>query len=178
VNVPRGAASIFGVTRSTSRRKTMRRLSLLSLSVCLLAAACGGHDRSLDIVSSTPSGTVAGSTWTMSKASVTRSGDTLSITLLGDSNAADCATSSDSMGYLIFSTPATVSKRELQLDLFDLTNPDNQTVTFVTPPSNNNISTDGIINITAVSDTSVSMGLLANAGTDNINGTFSTSFCQ
>jgi hypothetical protein len=151
------------------------RLPLLMLLPTL--AACGGpHDRSLDIVSTTPTGHFSGTGWTMAKSSVTKSGTNLSVALFSDSSVADCATSSNTPS-LIFSVPAMVAKRQLQLS-FDFTDPDNQTVTFFVPPSDNNIATDGIINVSAVSDTSVTMGLLANGGTGfDINGTFTSNVC-
>lgn len=75
--------------------------------------------------------------------------------------------------------PAAVGKRALKLSLSDLSSPDNQTITFVTPPSSNNISVDGIINVTELTETSVTMGILAKAGkTTDVNGTFTATFCQ
>lgn len=51
-------------------------------------------------------------------------------------------------------------------------------MTFVTPPSDNNISIDGVLNVTALSSTSVTFGILARAGTGNeINGTVTTQLC-
>jgi hypothetical protein len=152
-------------------------------ATAIFAAACGGGSgsSSADIVSTTPSGTFDGKSWTMSKATITRDGDELTVHMFADPNVADCDAfqSQDSTtGYLLFSVPAKVGVRPLQLSLSDLSNPDNQTVTFVTPPSNNDISTDGVINVSALSDTSVTLGVLARTASGNeINGTVTTDLC-
>lgn len=162
-------------------------------SLCL-AAACGPpkRDRALDIVGTNPTGQFDGVAWEMTKATVKRSGGaaadggassdggsagSLSIKMFG-SQVADCAFSAPDAGYIIFSMPAKVGKRSLQLSFSDFTDPDNQTVTFVTPPSSNNISVDGILNLTELTDSSMTLGILAEAGDDtNVNGTFTATFC-
>lgn len=113
---------------------------------------------------------------------MTNDGSELSVKLFADPNVADCATSEDSSstaGYLMWTMPAKVGSRPLQVSLSDFSSPDNQTVTFVTPPSSNNISTDGVLDVTALTDTSVTIGLDVRAGTGNeINGTFTATLCQ
>lgn len=48
----------------------------------------------------------------------------------------------------------------------------------MTPPSDNNISIDGIINVTALTDTSVTLGFIAEAGEGYaVNGTLTTTLC-
>ena len=155
----------------------------MSATITVLLVACGPprHDRALDILESNPAGQFGGVAWEMSKATVKQSGTdgggSLSVKLFGVP-VADCASSSPDAGYILFSMPAKVGKRPLQLSLSDLTDPDNQTITFVTPPSSNNISVDGIINLTELTSTSVTMGLLAKAGkTTDVNGTFTANLC-
>lgn len=156
--------------------------SVLAVAAAIFFSACGAppHDRALDIKPDAPTGNINSQAWTMVKATVSKSGtDALSVHLFGES-VADCADfppQESNLGYIIFNVPAKVGKRPLQLS-FDFSDPDNQTITFVTPPSNNNIAVDGILNITALSDTSVTMGLLAKAGTGyDVNGTFTTAIC-
>ncbi|MDP2275058.1 MAG: hypothetical protein Q8K32_30220 [Archangium sp.] len=149
----------------------------------LIIIACGAppRDRVLDILPDNPTGQIGGTPWTMTKASVRRSGEdggTLDVKLFG-MDVADCASSSPDAGYIIFNMPAKVGKRTLQLSLSDLGGPDNQTITFVTPPSSNNIAVDGVLNVTEVTQTSLTMGLLAKGGkTTDVNGTFTATFCQ
>lgn len=163
-----------------------RNALVAAVSLAGLLVACGGaakQDRTLDILPDLPAGQFSGTPWTMTKATVKRStaadgGGTLDVKLFGI-DVADCATSSPDAGYIIFKMPAAVGARSLQLSLSDLSSPKNQTITFVTPPSSNNISVDGIINVTDLTETSVTMGLLAKGGkTTDVNGTFSATFCQ
>ena len=162
----------------------LSRIVLAAAVVGSLVVACGGgtppHDRALDILPDLPTGQIGGTPWTMTKANVKRStdGGRLDVKLFGD-NVADCAFSSPDAGYIIFGMPAAVGKRELQLSLSDFESPDNQTITFVTPPSSNDIAVDGILNVTELTATSVTMGILAKGGkTTDVNGTFTATFCQ
>jgi hypothetical protein len=136
-------------------------------------------------VGTNPTGQFDGVAWEMTKATVKKTGGnadagtagSLSVKMFG-SAVADCASSASDAGYIIFSMPAKVGKRPLQLSFSDFTDPDNQTITFVTPPSSNNISVDGILNLTELTDTSMTLGLLAEAGdTTHVNGTFTANFC-
>lgn len=159
------------------------RIVLAAAVVSSLIIACGAppRDRTLDILPDAPTGQINGTPWTMTKASVKRTGmdgGTLDVKLFGI-DVADCATSSQDAGYIIFNMPAAVGKRTLKLSLSDLGGPDNQTITFVTPPSSNNIAVDGVLNVTDLTETSVTMGLLAKGGkTTDVNGTFTATFCQ
>lgn len=159
------------------------RLAVATATLAGLIIACGPppRDRVLDIKAELPTGQINGVPWTMTKATVRRTGEdggTLDVKLLGFETA-DCSTSSPDAGYIIFNMPARVGKRTLKLSLSDLGGPDNQTITFVTPPSSNNIAVDGVLNITDLTSTSVTMGLLAKGGkTTDVNGTFTATFCQ
>jgi hypothetical protein len=161
------------------------RAVLAAFVVASVVVACGGgtppRDRTLDILPDLPTGQIGGTPWTMTKATVRRSGTDggrLDVKLFGDA-VADCANSSRDAGYIIFGMPAAVAKRPLQLSLSDFESPDNQTITFVTPPSNNNIAVDGVLNLTELTATSVTLGVLAKGGkTTDVNGTFTATFCQ
>lgn len=160
--------------------KALIRLAPLPL---LFAAACGtsgGGFSASDIESTAPAGTIDGMPWTLSKATITSDGTNLSVNLFADTSVADCdqfEPSSSTVPFVMFTMPAQSGTRPLQLSLSDFNDPSNQTVTFVTPPSSNNIATDGIINVTALSASSVTLGLVAEAGGDQVNGTVTTSIC-
>ena len=153
-----------------------------SLVAVFVLAACGGGGggyKVSDIKGSSPAGTIDGATWGLSKATIRSDGTTLSVNLFADPNVADCAQFQDASSpipFIIFSMPAQIGTRPLQLSLSDFSDPSNQTVTFVTPPSSNNIATDGIIDVSALA-TSVTLGLLADAGHDTVNGTLATALC-
>ena len=161
----------------------MQTLLRLVPAALLFAAACGtsgGGFSASDIKASAPAGTINNMPWTLSKATIKNDGTNLSVNLFADTSVADCADfqdSSSTVPYVLFTMPAQMGERPLQLSLSDFNDPNNQTVTFVTPPSNNNIATDGIINVTALSSSSVTLGLVAEAGQDQVNGTVTTQIC-
>lgn len=148
----------------------MMRALALSLLV-----ACGGAATPA-IKTTQPAGTFGGAAWTMTKATVTKNGDKVSVKLFGE-DVADCAFSATNTGYILFTMPAKTGKRPLKFS-FDFDDPDVQTVTFVTPPSSNNISSDGLLDVTELTDTSVTFGIYAKAGKDEINGTVTATFCK
>lgn len=158
------------------------RIAAAATVVTLVLIACGAppRDRTLDILPDLPAGQIDGTPWTMTKATVQREGadgGKLDVKLFGTA-VADCANSDRDAGYIIFNMPAAVGKRSLKLSLSDFGSPDNQTITFVTPPSSNNIAVDGVLNVTELTDTSVTMGILAKGGkTTDVNGTFTATFC-
>lgn len=158
----------------------MKQLVRCVLAVtAILATACGGGS-STSFKTTAPAGTFAGQSWTMSKATVQKNSDgTLMVTLLSDPNAPDCATSQDSGGYIIWSMPATVGTRPLKLSLTDLTSPDNQTVTFVTPPSQNDISVDGAVGLAELTATTATVEIAATIQDKfDVNGTIKANLCQ
>lgn len=159
--------------------QTLIRRGVL-LAAAILFTACGG-DRAEEIKAATPTGTFEGKAWTMAKATVTKEGDRLSVQLFSEAveDCAEFAPSGSTAGYLLWSMPAQVGKRPLQLSLTDLSSTENQTITFVTPPSSNNISVDGIINVMELTDTSVTFGFIAEAGEGNaVNGTVTATLCK
>ena len=161
--------------------QTLARCGVI-LAAAVLFGACGPppHDRSEDIKPEAPSGTFAGNPWTMTHATVSMSDSKLSVRLFSEP-VADCAQfppEGSTAGYLLWTMPAELGKRSLRLSLTDFSSPNNQTITFVTPPSSNNISVDGIINVTELTNTSVTFGFLAKAGEGyDVNGTITTKIC-
>jgi hypothetical protein len=150
----------------------------LAAAVALLFTACPGPAQ---ISEGPPSGLFDGKAWTMVKASVTRDGDTLSVHLFGE-EVADCASfppSESTTGYVMWSMPAVEGSRPLKFDLFKLDDPATQTVTFVTPPSNNNIAVEGRIEVRELTDTTVDLGLMVEAGEGfELDGSVSTTLCE
>lgn len=148
------------------------------LAVCafsLVAVACGPQA----IATTAPAGKINGAAWSMTKSVVKKSGTTLSVNLYAE-DVADCAaplkTTSPSV---MWSMPAAEGTRELNFNLFDLGNPKTQTVTFFTPSDNgNNVITEGRLEVSKLSDTSVTVGLLAKGDADNqVEGTFTATLC-
>lgn len=154
--------------------------SLAILTVAVSLAGCGASDPTADILLTNPEGNHGGSAWSLVEATVTNDGSELSVHLFAE-DVPDCNTfppSDSTLGYIIFSMPAELGPRELYFDLFDLGNPDTQTVTFVTPPSSNTVATEGILNVTELDDTSLTLGLMVDGGDGfDVNGTFTATFC-
>jgi hypothetical protein len=157
----------------------VKNLLLLGTSAALLLAGCGG-DPTADILATNPAGNHGGTAWTMTEATVTNNGTQLSVHMFAE-DVSDCDAfppSGSSVGYITFSMPAELGPRELYFDLFALGDPDIQTVTFVTPPSSNTIATEGILNVTALDDSSVTLGMMVDGGDGyDVNGTFTATFC-
>jgi hypothetical protein len=66
-----------------------------------------------------------------------------------------------------------------EVSITDLSSDENQTITFVTPPSSNDSSVDGIINVLALTDTSVTLGFIAETGEGYaVNGTLTAKLCE
>ena len=151
--------------------------------VTAMVAACGGGGggyKVSDIHSTAPAGTIDSAPWSLFTATIRSDGTTLSVNLFADTTVATCSqfeSSTSTIPFVMFSMPAQVGARPLQLSLSDFSDPNNQTVTFVTPPSNNNIATDGIIDVSALDGASVTLGLLVDAGSDTVNGTVATPLC-
>ena len=152
----------------------MQKIFAVSLAAVALSFALVGCGPAVPtIAASNPTGKLGGAAWAMKKATITRDGSTIDVKLFGE-DVADCASTSDK-GYIMFSMPATVGKRPLKFS-FDAAA---QTVTFFTPPANNNIATEGLLNLTELTDTSATLGLAVNSGADNeVNGTFTTTLCK
>lgn len=149
------------------------RLGILALGTTLLAA-CGGFSVD-DIEDHAPQGTVAGANWAMKSAVVTDGGDRLSVSLFPvEVTACDSFASSDTQ--ILFSAPKTAGEYPLKLELTDLNG--SQTITFVTGPGQNVIASEGILNVESISAEKVTIGLLAEAEENTINGRFTASICQ
>ncbi|WP_272420111.1 hypothetical protein [Polyangium jinanense] len=149
------------------------RLGILALGTTLLAA-CGGVSVD-DIEDQAPQGTVAGASWTMKSAVVTDDGDRFSVALFPiEVPACDSLAAADT--HILFSAPKTAGEYPLKLDITDLNG--SQTITFVTGPGQNVIASEGILNVESVSAEKVTIGLLAEAEENTINGRFTTTICK
>jgi hypothetical protein len=162
----------------------MKLLTRSAAVVCLafLFTACGrAHDRADDIVADAPSGLFNGAEWSMRKASVSKSSDGTELTVrLFAEDVTDCAYSApqdSTTGYLLWTMPAEEGRRSLKLMFNDTS--ENQTITFVTPPSTNEISVDGVILVNELTETTVNFGFIAESGEENaINGTVTATLCD
>lgn len=164
----------------------LKTLACSALSVAALAiTACGpAKDPAADITAAAPAGKINGQSWTMTKAVVRMNSDqTMDVRLFGE-DVADCSLSppqGSTTPYVMFGLPAKTGERELKFS-FDFSDPTNQTVTFFVPSTNTNeVSIDGIINVTELTDTSVTIGLNAKMdgnSPDVVNGTFTATLCK
>lgn len=145
----------------------MKKLLFASL---LALCACGPSAAS--IKDTPPAGTFNGTSWTYAKSVVTVSGDTLKVNLYSDSAVADCDEFASSVNSVFWSQPKAEGERKLKL-AFDGTG---QTVTFYDGDTNY-ILTDGVIEVSALSDTSVTIGINAGDSKNSVNGTFTASIC-
>jgi hypothetical protein len=147
--------------------------SLLSLSGCI--ASNSSTYTVADIDQTPPAGTVEGAPFAAQTISVTRSGSSLDVELYAAATTDACDPFAAPGGWeVLFTVPAEVGDYPLK---FAFGESGNQTVTFA-KDSNNIIATQGIIHVAAVSDTSVTLGLVASAGDSEINGTFTTQLCK
>lgn len=145
----------------------------------IVGAGCGSDSANsftaADISASTPSGTIGGAPWTQTRAVVeVDSFDSTKLSVsLYNGTVAECDRFASSYPEVIFSVPNAVGEYPLHFDFSS----SSQTATFVPSAGQNNIASEGLIVITAVSATSVTMGVVFDAGADSINGTFTTNLC-
>lgn len=157
-------------------------MKLFALSLALLAACGGGDDdttfAAADIRATAPSGQMEGRAWTMMKAVVRQDPfemNELSVSLYADA-VEDCALSPAApSGEILFSVHRMMGEYPFR---FSLTGGDNQTATFVPSPGRNVVSTTGLIAITALSETEITLGIVAEAGSSSVNGTFTAAVCD
>jgi len=175
----------------------MAGIAVAALGVAALSG-CGGTDPLKAILATAPAGTTGtGMPWTMTAVSarLTDSNTRLSVTMFGEPGIAACQTGGATQDYVFWSMPAAMGRRDLQLDIFDLFSPDNQTVTVYTQSTDggtgvNNILTDGIMNITqldgvdggtvatgATNQVTLGMKVQTSSSGIDINGTFTTDLC-
>ena len=154
----------------------------LVLGALVLAAGCGDDDdnhggyTAADIQDQTVQGTHDGQPFTLVTASVKEDAfdaNELSVKLYGEQvDPCDTFTTPDA-GYIMFSVDRAVGEYPLHFSMEG-----SQTVTFYVPPGSNTIATEGIIVIESLDGSSVTMGILADAGDDNhINGRFTADIC-
>jgi hypothetical protein len=154
----------------------VKRLLVLAL-FCVAALACGPEP----IAMTAPAGKIKGASWSMTKAVVRKdSAGRLDVNLFAES-VADCgsAPSGSTTPRVFWGMPAMTGTRPLKFNLFDLGNPATQTVTFFVPSGNENIIiTEGRLEVSALTESSVTIGILAKSESDNaLNGTFTTTLC-
>lgn len=151
-------------------------LALLPFASLALAACGGGSGSSFsaaDIIDQSPTGLMEGAPWTMVSAVVVDEGDDLSVSLYPEEvEACDAFASSDSM--ILFRVPAMEGEYPLSFDLASINT--SRTITFVTGPGQNVIASNGLIVVESLGD-NVTVGLLAEAGDNQINGRFTSPIC-
>lgn len=143
----------------------------LLFTALLALSACGPAAES--IKDSAPTGTFNGKSWTYAKSVVYVDGDDLDVNLYSDASIEDCDKFASSKDAIFWSQKKKEGETRLKL-AFDGTG---QTVTFYDGDTNY-ILTEGLIKISALSDTSVTIGLVAGNGDDAVNGTVTASICQ
>ncbi len=151
---------------------------LASLSLLLVSFGCGSDEAGSfsadDIVARAPQGLMNGAPWTMTSAIVDDDGEELSISLFPTEVAA-CDRFSSSDTEIMFIVPKLPGEYPLSFSFESLSS--SRVVTFVTGPGQNVIAADGVIVVDAVSDESVTIGLVAEAGDNSINGRFTSPVC-
>ncbi len=157
----------------------MLRMILFGLISLLFASACASDSSDFvaaDILDQMPSGSMEGTAWTAMGAQVSSSfgGDELSVELVPTELDDQCGfVTSDSS--ILFSVPAVVGEYPLSFDFGSLDS--SRTITFVPAPASNVIASTGLIVVEAVSETEVTIGLVAEAGDSRINGRFTAPRC-
>lgn len=155
-----------------------RPTEALAFAFVVAASGCGPETTGYsadDIGSGAPSGSVDGASWAMIEATAEPDAfdDTeLNIHLYGE-DLDECGFPAAEAPYVMFSVPRQVGQYPLS---FSLTG-GGRTATIVVPPADNRIATEGIIVIETLSETEVSVGLIADAGDDMVNGSFTAPFC-
>ena len=151
---------------------------LSSLTIIACGGGGGGSYEKSDIKSSVPAGTFSGTDWSMIKAEVkvdSFDSNKLSVTLYAeDVETCGFGGASGEKGQVFFSVKKEVGDYPLSFSLTE----GGQTVTMFTPPMDNLVLTEGVIVVKEITDTTVTIGLVA-GGTDNtVNGTFTADLCQ
>ena len=163
-----------------SERKWMMMVMVGVLSMA--AVACGEDEEegsaSYTISDQALQGQINGASWTAMSGSARVSSfdeNELSIEIYGEQIDDPCGFGVEpTLPFLLTSMPKETGERELS---FSLSGGDSQTVTFVTPPSDNLIITEGKIRLDAIGDDSVSGGFAGGQGDDTLNGTFEVTLC-
>ena len=159
----------------------MAYIQKISVLFCLLGFACFGGSSSKtfstsDIKTQLPQGKMSGTEWTMVDAMVrvdSFESDQLSVNLY-PSDIEDCGFGvSSEGGEIIFSVPRMEGEYPFLLDFSSKS----QTATFVPAPGENVISTEGLIVIEHLSESEVTMGIVAQAGNSKVNGRFTATIC-
>jgi hypothetical protein len=157
----------------------MRRVVTLGFAFVMASVgACGNSDSGTGIKASSPTGTINGQPWSFVEANATDDGDALFVVMFAETVPSCAMSSSSDMPIVMFTMPATVGQRQLRLDLFDFNSSNNQFVTFYVPATNmNEISTEGWLDLSALTDSSATIGINATFEGDAVNGTFTATIC-
>ena len=161
----------------------MRKASLLILSVTAFLFSCGGDDEnpSPNFKNQNLSGKIANTSWTYGDgyAEIYGTGDDSEIYIdmfvNVDGEGCDIIPEGDQV---FFSVPNKVGVYKLK---FDLNNPEaSQTITlFEDEEVMNSIATEGAIEITAITESSISGRIDAKVDAENnVNGNFTVNICQ
>ena len=156
-------------------RRRLAFCATIALSSLTVACGGGGGDdgpEDLDVIANQPAqGVIAGTSWTIGTRNMNTSGGDLNVDLLPDV-AADCTVdeTDGSYPFIIFFVPAAPGTYPLSFET--------GTVTFVDAPSSNLIVTQGVVQIDAITETTVSGGLhVFDEEFGEVNGRFDGELC-
>jgi hypothetical protein len=159
---------------------TIRYLSVLTALCLSTLAACGGDEggsfTAADIVNQNPQGSMEGSAWSMASALVrvdSFDAEELSVSLHSTAPTEACPFIGPEGPVVLFRLPRMQGEYPLSFDFSS----DSRTITFSPSAGQNIIASDGVIVVEALSDTEVTIGLVAEAGASSINGKFTTMIC-
>ena len=157
-------------------RRNISFIVIFGLSGCGGKDGGGGSYSAEDIEDASVRGTIGGTAWEMVTADVQADpfdDGLVSVSLYADA-VEPCGFATSDLPFVLFSIAPVVAEVPLSLSLGG----PGQTVTLVVPPSQNNIATEGLVDVRAVSDTEIEIGLVAFMDDDNqVNGTFTAERC-
>lgn len=162
----------------------MRKLSLFAISLAALISSCGDDENekpSYSFKNQTLSGKIANTSWTFGDgyAEIYGTGDDseLYIDLFVDVDGEGCDILPEG-DQVFFSIPNKVGVYKLKFDLNSMEN--SQTVTlFEDEEFMNSIATEGAVEITAITETTISGKIDATVDAENnVNGNFTVNICQ
>ena len=149
-------------------------VSHLSLTIALLGG-CGGYTPDA-IVEQTPRGLIGGGDWSMVSADVIHLDGHL-VARLHATERAPCAPNTGVAPHILFLVPEAPGEYPLRFDQASVIDGTAQVVNFVTAEADNVISSQGLIVVESISDTEVSLGVIADAENNSVNGRFTAPIC-
>lgn len=143
----------------------------------MLLGACSsdGGFTAADINAAEPQGLIAGDAFTMMAARISREGEELDVNLFAATPTDPCGFGLPEGDAILFDVPAAVGEYPLSFSFSDFAN--SRTVTLFEGPSNNIIASEGLIVVEALSDSEVTLGVVAESGNDFINGRLTATIC-